>query len=36
VTDDGVAVLGDAFRPATLEALLTALGGGPVEQMLCG
>jgi len=36
VTEDGVAILGDAFRPETLEALLTILGGGPIEQMLCG
>lgn len=36
VTEDGVAILGDAFRPETLEALLSALGGGPIEQMLCG
>jgi hypothetical protein len=36
VTDDGVRILGDAFRPAALEAILTALGGGPIEEMLCG
>jgi hypothetical protein len=36
VTDDGVTVLGDGFRPAAVEALLAALGGGPIEQMLCG
>jgi hypothetical protein len=36
VTDGGVEILGDAFRPAALEALLAALGGGPAEQMLCG
>ncbi len=36
VTPAGVEVLGDALRPAMLEALLAALGGGPVEQMLCG
>jgi hypothetical protein len=36
VTDGGVEILGDAFRPETLEALLAALGSGPVEQMLCG
>lgn len=36
VTDAGVEVLGDAFRPAVLEALLAALGSGPTEQMLCG
>jgi hypothetical protein len=36
VTDDGVTVLGDGFRPAAVEELLAALGGGPIEQMLCG
>jgi hypothetical protein len=36
VTDAGVEVLGDAFRPAVVEALFAALGGGPTEQMLCG
>jgi hypothetical protein len=36
VTPAGVEVLGDALRPATLEALLVALGGGQIEQMLCG
>jgi hypothetical protein len=36
VTENGVEVLGDAFRPAVLEALLKAVGGGPTEQMLCG
>ncbi len=36
VTDAGVEVLGDALRPATLEALLRAIGPGPIEQMLCG
>jgi len=33
---EGVEVLGDALRPAVLEELLAALGGGPPEQMLCG
>lgn len=36
VTGTGVDVLGDAFRPAVLEALLRELGGGPTQQMLCG
>jgi len=36
VMDDGVEVLGDAFRPAALERLLEELGAGVVEQMLCG
>jgi hypothetical protein len=35
-TGAGVEVLGDGMRPAELDALLAALGGGPVEQMLCG
>lgn len=36
VSEDGVTVLGDAFRPEVLEALLRELGGGDIEQMLCG
>ena len=36
VSHDGVEVLGDALRPVNIEALLTALGGGAMEQMLCG
>nr|WP_322770394.1 radical SAM-modified peptide, FtsH ternary system-associated [Frankia sp. Cr1] len=36
VTESGVEIIGDAFRPAVLEALLADLGGGPTEQMLCG
>jgi hypothetical protein len=36
VTEDGVQILGDAFRPATLERLFTALGAGAIEEMLCG
>jgi hypothetical protein len=36
VTGDGVEVLGDSFRPAAVEQIMTALGGGPIEQMLCG
>jgi hypothetical protein len=35
-TADGVELLGDALRPAALELLLASLGGGPMEQMLCG
>jgi hypothetical protein len=36
VTDDGVRILGDAFRPAVVERLLAALGEGPIQEMLCG
>ncbi|WP_239405954.1 radical SAM-modified peptide, FtsH ternary system-associated [Frankia sp. Cj3] len=36
VTESGVEILGDAFRPAALEALLADVGGGATEQMLCG
>lgn len=36
VTADGVEILADAMRPSGVEDLLAALGGGPVEQMLCG
>ncbi|WP_261575887.1 radical SAM protein [Frankia gtarii] len=35
VTSSGVDVLGDAFRPAVMEALLRELAG-PTQQMLCG
>lgn len=35
-TEDGVEVLGDAGRPAAVEALLEELGAEVVEQMLCG
>lgn len=36
VTESGVEVLGDAFRPAVLERVLGELGDGPIQQMLCG
>jgi len=36
VTDSGIEVIGDALRPAAVEAVLKALGEGPMEQMLCG
>lgn len=36
VTANGVELLGDAMRPATLERLLEALEAERVEQMLCG
>lgn len=36
VTDSGVELLGDGLRPAALEDLLAAIGGGVIEQMLCG
>jgi hypothetical protein len=36
VAENGVVLLGDAFRPAALESILNELGGGPTEQMLCG
>ncbi|MER6183270.1 radical SAM-modified peptide, FtsH ternary system-associated [Streptomyces sp. NPDC001652] len=34
--EQGVQVLGDAFRPDQLEALLEKMGPDAVEQMLCG
>ncbi|MFJ3673151.1 radical SAM-modified peptide, FtsH ternary system-associated [Streptomyces sp. NPDC090106] len=34
--EKGVQVLGDAFRPDLLEALLERMGPDEVEQMLCG
>lgn len=36
VTGDGVEVLGDAFRPEVLEAILRGLGPDEIDQMLCG
>ncbi|SDG79127.1 hypothetical protein SAMN05421505_10836 [Sinosporangium album] len=36
VTDEGVEILGDAFRPELLERLLESLGPEEIEQMLCG
>lgn len=36
VTESGVEVIGDALRPRAVEAVLAALGEGPMEQMLCG
>jgi hypothetical protein len=36
VTESGVELLGDGLRPDAVEAVLTALGGGTMEQMLCG
>ena len=36
VTENGVEILGDAFRPEMLEALLKRLGPDEIEQMLCG
>jgi len=36
VTKDGVEILGDAFRPEALEAILARLGPDEIEQMLCG
>ncbi|MBD0421494.1 radical SAM-modified peptide, FtsH ternary system-associated [Streptomyces sp. NPDC052309] len=34
--DKGVEVLGDAFRPDALEALLERMDPEAIEQMLCG
>lgn len=36
VTDSGVELLGDGLRPDLIEAILNELGGGTMEQMLCG
>ncbi len=36
VTEDGVEILGDAFRPEVLEEILRRLGPDEIEQMLCG
>ncbi|SDT45652.1 radical SAM-modified peptide, FtsH ternary system-associated [Actinoplanes derwentensis] len=32
----GVEVLADGFRPAWVEQLLAEVGGGPIDEMLCG
>jgi hypothetical protein len=36
VTERGVEILGDAFRPERIEQVLSALGPDEIEQMLCG
>jgi len=36
VTERGVEILGDAFRPERIEEILGALGAGEIDQMLCG
>ncbi len=36
VSADGVEVLGDAMRVATLEQMMKALDPESIEQMLCG
>ena len=36
VGEEGVEILGDAARAATLEDLLEGLGAQEIQQMLCG
>ena len=36
VTESGIELLGDGLRPEAVESVLDALGGGTMEQMLCG
>jgi len=36
VTESGIELLGDGLRPEAVESVLEALGGGTMEQMLCG
>ena len=36
VSENGVEILGDGLRPELVEEVLKAIGGGPMEQMLCG
>jgi hypothetical protein len=36
VSENGVEILGDGLRPELVEEVLAALGGGSMEQMLCG
>jgi len=36
VSEHGVEILGDGLRPELVEEVLKAIGGGPMEQMLCG
>lgn len=33
---DGVGILADGLRPLEVERLLREVGGGPIQQMLCG
>jgi hypothetical protein len=36
VSEHGVEILGDGLRPELVEQVLKAIGGGAMEQMLCG
>jgi hypothetical protein len=36
ISDGGVEILGDAFRPEALEEILRRLCPDEIEQMLCG
>lgn len=36
VGEDGVEIVGDGFRPVSLEQILRQVANAPVEQMLCG
>lgn len=36
VTERGVEIVGDAFRPEAVEAVLEKLGATEIQQMLCG
>lgn len=35
-TEQGVEILGDAFRPELVEAILANLSPAQIQQMLCG
>lgn len=35
-SEKGVDILGDGLRPEMVEAVLSALAAGTLEQMLCG
>jgi hypothetical protein len=36
VTETGLEIVGDAFRPESVEAIMAELGAAEIQQMLCG
>lgn len=36
ISESGVEILGDGLRPELVEEVMKAIGGGTMEQMLCG
>jgi hypothetical protein len=35
-SEQAVEILADGIRPASVEQLLAGIGGGPIDEMLCG